>query len=363
MTDRILVYRCGSLGDTIVSLPCFHLVRRAFPNATIRVMTDTPHGRRALALEAILGGSALVDEIVAHQRGLRHPAGLAAVVREVRRWRPDAMVCLPAFPTRLKMVRDALFFRLCGVAKQIGVPWTRALRMHRFDATQRLYESEASRLVRCLASLGTTALDGSDRALNHTPEEMHRAAEVLSHWNGRRAFIAICVGTKVPANDWGDANWRMVLRELGRMRPDIGLMMFGGSDDRERAEELLADWPGPRLDLCAEVSPRVSALLMRDALMYMGHDSGPMHLAASVGTPCVCVFSRHNLPGLWFPMGCGHQPLYPWRRDGKLKAEDAGIDEIMPADVIVAASRVLHSRSPARDGQDVPARATAFSGG
>jgi ADP-heptose:LPS heptosyltransferase len=361
-TDRILVYRCGSLGDTIVALPCFHLIRRTFPDAAIRVMTDTPNGRRALALEAILDGSGLVDEIVAHRRGLRHPLRLAALVREVRQWRPDAVVCLPAFPTRLKVVSDALFFRLCGVSKQIGVPWSRALRTHRFDSTHRLYESEASRLARCLAPLGTAAFDAADLSLNHTPEETQRAAEVLSQWSGRRAFIAICVGTKVLANDWGDANWRMVLRELGRIRPDIGLMMFGGGDDRARADRLLADWPGPRLNLCAEIEPRVSALLMRDALLYMGHDSGPMHLAASVGTPCVCVFSRHNLPGWWFPLGRGHQPLYPWRRDGKIKAEEAGIDEIMPADVIVAASQVLRGRSQVGGGW-VPDRKVASSGG
>ena len=363
MTDRILVYRCGSLGDTVIALPCFHLIRRAFPNATIRVMTDTPFGQRAIASDAILDGSGLVDEIVVHPRGLRHMARLAALVRETRQWRADAVVYLPAFPTRLKLIRDAVFFRVCGVANLIGAPWRQTLRIHQFDAMHRLYETEASRLARCLAPLGPIAFNADEWELNHTQDERRRAVEVLSHWKGGHAFIAVCVGTKVAANDWGDANWRVVLRGLAPMCPDVGLMMFGGADDKQRTEQLLMEWPGPRLNLCAEVSPRVSALLMRDALMYMGHDSGPMHLAASVGTPCVCVFSRHNLPGLWFPTGAGHEPLYPWPRSGVLKAQDAGIEEIMPADVIAAASRVLRRRLGTGTGRDAPARTVASSVG
>jgi ADP-heptose:LPS heptosyltransferase len=43
---------------------------------------------------------------------------------------------------------------------------------------------------------------------------------------------------------------------------------------------------------------------------FIGHDSGPMHLAAAVGTPCAAVFSARNLPGIWFPYGSGHTVFY-----------------------------------------------------
>ena len=41
-----------------------------------------------------------------------------------------------------------------------------------------------------------------------------------------------------------------------------------------------------------------------------GHDSGPMHLAAAVDTPCVAIFSSRNYLGEWFPQGTGHRVLY-----------------------------------------------------
>jgi ADP-heptose:LPS heptosyltransferase len=46
------------------------------------------------------------------------------------------------------------------------------------------------------------------------------------------------------------------------------------------------------------------------AAVFLGPDSGPKHLAASVGVPCVCVFGARDLPGVWFPPGERNQVIY-----------------------------------------------------
>jgi len=74
--------------------------------------------------------------------------------------------------------------------------------------------------------------------------------------------------------------------------------------------------------------------------VFLCHDSGPMHLAAAVGTPCVAVFSRHNPPGRWFPYGPDHTVLYPWSENGTIQS-------IAPQDVIEAATRAL-DRAPVK---------------
>ena len=62
-------------------------------------------------------------------------------------------------------------------------------------------------------------------------------------------------------------------------------------------------WSGKTANLCGRVSPRVSAAVLEQAELFVGHDSGPVHLAAAVGTPCVAVYSARSLPGHWFPRG------------------------------------------------------------
>lgn len=69
-------------------------------------------------------------------------------------------------------------------------------------------------------------------------------------------------------------------------------------------------WKGQTANLCGALSPRESAALLEKAEVFVGHDSGPMHLASAVGTPCVAIFSARNLPGQWFPVRSGHKIIY-----------------------------------------------------
>src|SRR6266496_1821247 len=86
--------------------------------------------------------------------------------------------------------------------------------------------------------------------------------------------------------------------------------MMGAAEERSRTDALMSHWRGPRLNVCGHLTVRESAALLTRARIYVGHDSGPMHLAAAVGKPCVVVFSSRNLPGQWFPFGSYHRVLY-----------------------------------------------------
>jgi heptosyltransferase III len=117
-------------------------------------------------------------------------------------------------------------------------------------------------------------------------------------------------------------------REVGRARrrarpppSGLGLVAVGGPGDRERAAQLIAGWPGAARDLCGRVSPRVSALILSKARLLIAHDSGPMHLAAAVGTPVAAIFSARAKPGIWFPRGAENRVFYE-----KLPCFDCGLE-------------------------------------
>ena len=344
MVERVLVYRPGALGDTVIALPCFHLIRRAFPSARIAVMTDMSESLSSIAgAQAVLGNSGLVDEFMSYPSSLRSLRGLAGLEQQIVRWRADLLVYMPLPPTLGKICRDRVFFRWCGLTKVVGIPWSRTLRHHRL-VSEGVFESEASRLARCLATLGSLDLaDPANWQLHQTVDEHQSAEAAVRGWAGRLRYIALSLGAALPAKHWGITNWQIALKLISHNRPDLGLLLLGAQRDRESSDAVMRDWVGPRLNLCGSVAPRVSALLLRKALIYLGHDSGPMHLAASVGTPCICVFSRRSLPGLWFPAGETNTPLYPWSKHGNRTGSD-GIDEITPGQVVAAAINTLASR-------------------
>jgi ADP-heptose:LPS heptosyltransferase len=84
----------------------------------------------------------------------------------------------------------------------------------------------------------------------------------------------------------------------------------GSAEDAEVSEFVAQPWAGAKGNLCGRLTPRETAAVMEHADVFLGPDSGPMHLAASVGVPCVIAFSARGQRGVWFPAGRGHEVRY-----------------------------------------------------
>jgi heptosyltransferase III len=306
--ERVLIYRLGSLGDTVVVLPALHLVARTFPNARRLMLTNVPVHAKAPAASAIIGDSGLVDGYLSYPVSTRSAKTLARLWFEIRRFRPQVLVYLTKPRGEKAVLRDQRFFRACGISTIVGLPLgDRAINL---QLSETLWESEAARLARCVNELG--AIDLNEPAawdLRLTAEELSRAAAALQPTGGQ-PIVACGPGTKVQAKDWGTENWCTLVSELGRKFPGHALVLVGAKEDREVSELLAAKWPGKTANLCGELAPRETAAVLRKAELFLGPDSGPMHFAASAGVPCVIAFAARTKPGIWFPQGKGHRILY-----------------------------------------------------
>jgi ADP-heptose:LPS heptosyltransferase len=298
----VLIYRIGSLGDTVVALPCFHLIERAFPQAERVLLSNFPVHAKAPAAGAVLGSSGLVHGYMRYTVGTRNPIELLRLAWQIRRFRPDVLVYLMPVRPLKNVSRDRLFFRLAGVRRILGLPGAEGLK-HRFESATGLYEAEASRLARQLRELGDANVEDLDNwSLNLTDAERQTASSVLGDL--REHPLIVCgPGTKMQAKDWGQENWRALLARLQARSPGHGLALIGAREDAEAADFAATDWAGPKVNLCGRLSPRETAAVIERARVFLGPDSGPMHLAASVRVPSVIAFSARGLPGTWFPAG------------------------------------------------------------
>ena len=351
---RLLIFRTGSIGDTVVALPSFHLLRRAFPNAERRVLTNFPINSAAAPLQSVLGEAGFVHGYIRFPLAIRHPRRLLALRREISGWAPDCGVYLRERRGPLQVMRDIGFMRLCGVPRVFGADLNGDLARYRGPDGDGKWESEASRLARCLAPIGDARIDDpTSWDLMFSAAEEAEAARLLAGWPGRRRFAVFAAGAKIAFKEWGDEKWRQVLSGLAETAPDLGLVLVGATGDEARSEAIAASWRGPVLNLCGRCTPRISALTIRGAVLLLCHDSGPMHLAASVGTPAVAVFSTHSHPGIWFPFGRRHRVFYPglaWSGgDPPVRRKAAGEHNItqIPADQVLDAARSLLAHAPA----------------
>ncbi len=367
---RVLIYRLGSLGDMAIAVPALRLVRKAYPGAERRMLTNVPVHAKAPAAAAVLDGSGLTDGYFRYEVGTRSFWALGKLILQVRLWRPEVVVYLAA-PRGLAAVRrDLQFFRACGVKRVIGAPSTAALQSNFFGedpgseaAKARLFagelEPEAARLARCVAGLGDAALGEAESwSLGLSEGERGRAAEAIGAEVLATGPLAVSVGTKVQAKDWGRENWRELLTRVAPAAGGRGLILLGAPEEAEVSEFVAEGWRqaggGPVANLCGRLTPRESAAALERSCLLLGHDSGPMHLAASVRTPVVAVFAARNIPRQWFPAGDGNEVIYHrvecWGcgletcvEQRKKCLTSVGVDEVLRA-----AERVLARVAPPR---------------
>jgi len=305
---RVLIYRLGSLGDTMVVLPSLRFVARSFPSAERRMLTNIPVHAKAPAASAIIGDSDLIHGYLSYPVGTRNPVELARLWWSIRRFRPDILIYLTKPRGDAAIRRDARFFGLCGVKRIIGLPvgeYGKNLHL-----AENLWESEASRLARSLSELGR--IDVQDLAnwdLQFTPGEVAKASAILAPLAGK-PLLAMGIGTKVQAKDWGGENWHALTARLADAFPEHGLVLVGAKEDHAVSEAVRSAWQSISVNLCGELTPRETAAVLRRAELFLGPDSGPMHFAAAAGVPCAIAFAARTKPGVWYPVGNAHRVVY-----------------------------------------------------
>jgi ADP-heptose:LPS heptosyltransferase len=297
----VVIYRLGSLGDTIVALPCFHAIAQTFPAAERIVLTNYPVNSVAAPLEAVLGRGALVARYISYPTRLRTVSELATLRNRIAALEADTLIYLASSRGLASAWRDFLFFKSCGFARIVGIPLTPDLQANRVDVRTGMVEPECERLVRTLSSFAK--IDLNDRTawdLLLSDDERAAGATIIAKFEGH-PFIAIHTGGKAVEKDWGEANWRELLADLSATHGDHGLLLLGAGEDQQRYSAVVGRWPGLVVNAAGALSPRACAAALQSARLFIGHDSGPLHLASVSGTPSVGLFGSYNLPRKWHP--------------------------------------------------------------
>ena len=306
---RALVYRPGSLGDTLVSLPAIAEIRRRYSDHRLTLLTESPlQGSTRVSPWTILKETGWFDDV--HFYVVR-PASTAD------RWRNISLamrlrsagyreIFSLAPPRTTRQLRvDACIFR--GV---VGAGRYHAARRPAWPppvVEPAHVEHEGLRLLRIVDP------DASGESLRHfrlaVPDSDLAAGRGMLNALGVRRdqlLIGVAPGSGRSATTWPAERFAALGDALLRQFRNIVLLAIGGSSERPLCTELCAAW-GPRShNLAGRLSVFGSASVLSQCATFIGNDSGPTHLAAMVGIPCVAIFSARNVPGQWEPLGEHH---------------------------------------------------------
>jgi ADP-heptose:LPS heptosyltransferase len=273
------------------------------------MLTNIPVHSKAPAASAILRDTGLIHGYLNYPVGTRSPFELTRLWWKIRAFQPDILIYLTKPRGEAAIRRDAKFFRLCGVKKIIGLPLGEY--GNNLQVAGDRWESEAARLARSLRELAEIDVENLENwDLRLTPNEIATVSERYKQAMGDRPFLAMGIGTKAQAKDWGVERWSALTKRLAEVFPQHGLVFVGAKEDREASEVARNAWGGVSVNLCGALAPRETAAVLRNAELFLGPDSGPMHFAAAAGVPCAIAFAARTKPGIWYPVGMHHRVIY-----------------------------------------------------
>lgn len=310
---RILVYRIGSLGDTLVALPALWALKQNYPNSTFYLLSENRMGLARVAGKSLFEGSDIFEGYISYPV---HPSFLGRCLGKfqqlhllwiLRRGHFDAVAYLaPSARQQGQIRRDRIFFRLAGIKRMFGTqgfpsngPRTKPLATEPREAEQIL-----SRLAQDGLKLPGPGQGSVDLRLGTTLENKVRSWLDTLPSDGGRPWVGLGPSSNQAAKLWPKERYAEVVARLIRQW-DIWPVIFGGKEDCALGEFLLAQW-SRGYNACGMLNVREAAKGLQRCRLYLGNDSGTLHLAASVGVPCVGVYSAHNAPGKWEPYGEGH---------------------------------------------------------
>ena len=290
--------RLSAIGDVIRTLPALNAWHQAEPEIRFTWLVEP-------AAASVLKGHPALERVLVFERGLfarplRRPAdlvrgfsALAVLIRELRRSRFDLVVDFHG------IFKSALFARLSGARERVGFgPGTAKEGAHLFYTSHfRPSRPDLNRVDRALelaASLGVPVPETISFKLPVAAAHRNRAGELLAGLDelpGRGPLIAIHPGSS-PATAykrWHLNGYTGLINALVE-KLDARVILTWGPGERETVELLAGRVRVPRL-----VAGRTTSLLDLAAIfelcnLYVGGDTGPMHLAAAMGTPVVAIF-------------------------------------------------------------------------
>jgi asparagine synthase (glutamine-hydrolysing) len=311
---RVLVFRIGQLGDTIVSVPAMWVVRKSFPNAHIALLCDRHPGKTHVIASDLLRGSKIFDDHLSYPVSesweLMRRGRMAALLTTIRSKRFDTLVYLA--PTNRKpeqITRDRRFFSMAGIRNFIGMHGFETFEPKQPGEPMKMVPRESELLLRRLAASGLVVEpeDESRMDLGLGPDDDAPVFEWLAGLgpDGDHVWIAIGPGSKMPAKRWPLRRFEKLVSDL-IAEFDVWPVVFGGEEDRVIGDWLLAHW-GRGYNAAGSLGIRSGLAAMKRCRFFIGNDTGTMHMAAAVGLPCVAIFSSRERPGLWYPHGSGHR--------------------------------------------------------
>lgn len=347
--DRILIVRLGAMGDIIHTLPAVAALREAFPHAKLGWIVEERWAELLCTLRCPRSGPRspqrpLVDRI--------HTVNTSAWRRSL--FSPGSWQQWAVALSELRGVKYEIAIDLQGAVRSaVLASWSGAKII--YGDIQPRENASSMWYSRQVATRGTHVIE---QMLSIVEAVVHKPARIVSAQfpvdpdaegkinqllGTRSDFVILNPGAGWGAKQWPAERFGAVAKELAKNGLQSFVNFGPGEEDLAGAVETASERTARRVN--CSISELIS--LTRRASLFVGGDTGPMHLAAALGVPVVAVFGPTN-PARNGPFGTRSIVLRSatsTTSHSRRSEPEQGILEIGPGEVVAAARNLLHNCS------------------
>ena len=286
---NILIVRLGALGDVVHAIPAAAALRTAFPDARLHWLVEAKH-RAILDLVTVLDAVVTVDA--------RTIGGWIDAIKRLRQTRYDVALDFQG------LMKSAVFARASGAPRVAGFSiWHLREKAARplYSETGRAPDEEREHVIRknlhLLRVLGVEST-AVEFPLAHAASPA--AAAVDRDLEGQR-FAMINPGAAWPNKRWPAQRFGAIAAYLREVRGLPSIVLWGPAEHDLAAAVVAASHGAARVAPATEIADLVA--LSRRAAVVLSGDTGPLHIAAAVGTPAVSLYGPTDplRNGPWSP--------------------------------------------------------------
>lgn len=354
---RILIIKTSSLGDVIHALPVLDYLKQTCPDCSIDWVVEEP-------FLPIVAHNPLIDRVlvVRTKTWRKQPfapetrqqaAQLWATLRQSRydyvfdiqgNLKSGLIALATGAPVRIGFSREAL-------QEKINLLFT--TRTVAFQSGDTHCRQRYLRLVSApFGPQGET--DHFTTDIVSAPEDEAAAEQFMAPLSGSRVLL-FQVGTTWATKFWHTAGWNALTRRILEQYPDTRILINWGSPVEKALGEDIIAAAGDRVSLLPWFKIKELVPIIRRVDLVVGGDTGPVYLAAAVGTPTVSYY-RATSAATYAPRGEQHRSIQAplsCTGCGRTTCErDEECRQSISVDSLFAAVVALLAQTPGR--KDVP---------
>ncbi|WP_442483605.1 glycosyltransferase family 9 protein [Aeoliella sp. SH292] len=276
-SPRILIVRLTAMGDVIHGLPVATALREHFPEAMIAWAVE---GRAADLIE---GHPDLDAVIKLPRRWYQSVPATRNLRRQLRALKFDIAVDLQC------LTKSAFVAWLSGARRRLGVNGPNGRELSKW-LNNELTDVRAPHVVehylRILEPLGITSPAVSFKIPERSDDAAYARQSLIRLGLNAQPFAILNPGAGWPSKLWPAERYGHVARHLHHQHGLTSLAVWCGNEERDLAQRIVNASEGTATLAPATTMPQLAAIARR-AQLFLGSDTGPMHLAVAVGTPTI----------------------------------------------------------------------------